>query len=85
MRRKINRAAICSSENYSRSKKLHLDYLREKHSHFKEIVVNGELTIDVPVLKDGMVTPKYKTIKVFGKEMRVTINEYNTYCKSLGF
>lgn len=84
MRKRINRAAICSSENYSTSKKLHLSMLEEKHSHFKSMTVNGEITIDVPVLDGEMITPKFKTIRVFGKNMKVTIDEYNTYCKELG-
>ena len=77
MRKRINRAAVCSSENYSTSKRLHLSMLEEKHSHFKSMTIKG----DVPVLKGDVVTSKFKTIRVFGKNMRVTIDEYNTYCK----
>lgn len=84
MRKRINRAAVCSSENYSTSKRLHLSMLEEKHSHFKSMTVNGEISIDVPILKGEMITPKFKTIRVFGKNMGVSIEEYNTYCKELG-
>lgn len=84
MRKRINRAAVCSSENYSTSKKLHLNMLEEKHSHFKSMTVNGEIAIDVPILKGERTTPKFKTIRVFGKNMRVSIEKYNTYCKELG-
>jgi hypothetical protein len=84
MRKRINRAAVCSSENYSTSKRLHLSMLEEKHSHFKSMTVNGEIAIDVPVLKGERITPKFKTIRVFGKNMRVGIEEYNTHCKKLG-
>lgn len=84
MRKRVNRAAVCSSENYSTSKKLHLSMLEEKHSHFKSMTINGEIVIDVPVLKGEMITPKFKTIRVFGKNMRVSIEEYNTYCKEFG-
>lgn len=84
MRKRINRAAVCSSENYSTSKKIHLSMLEEKHSHFKSMTINGEIAIDVPILKGKMVTPKFKTIRVFGKNMRVSIGEYNTHCKKLG-
>lgn len=83
-RKRINRAAVCSSENYSTSKRIHLSMLEEKHSHFKNITVNGEIAIDVPVLKGEMITPKLKTIRVFDKNMRVSIEEYNTHCKELG-
>ena len=58
--------------------------LEEKHSHFRSMTVNGEIAIDVPVLKRDAVTPKFKTIRVFGKNMRVSIEEYNTYCRELG-
>lgn len=84
MRKRINRAAVCSSENYSTSKRLHLSMLEEKHSHFKSMTVNGEIAIDVPVFNGEMITPKFKTIRVFGKNMKVSIEEYNTYCKELG-
>ena len=84
MRKRMNRAAVCSSENYSTSKRLHLNMLEEKHSHFRSMTVNGEIAIDVPVLKEDAVTPKFKTIRVFGKNMRVSIEEYNTYCRELG-
>lgn len=84
MRKRINRAAVCSSKNYSTSKKIHLSMLEEKHSHFKSMTVNGEIAIDVPVLKGERITPKFKTIRVFGKNMRVSIEEYNIHCKELG-
>ena len=84
MRKRINRAAVCSSENYSTSKKIHLSMLEEKYSHFKSMTVNGEIVIDVPVLNGEMITPKFKTIRVFGKNMKVSIEEYNTHCKELG-
>lgn len=82
-RQRINKAAICSSYNYKASKRLHLDFLNEQHQHFKEITVNGEIAIDQPIIKNGKILPKYKTIKVFGKNMKVTIEEFNTHCKSL--
>lgn len=83
MRQRINRAAVCSSSNYQSSKKLHLDFLNEQHQHFKEITVNGEISIDQPIIKDGKVLPRFKTIRVFGHNMKVTIEEYNTHCKGL--
>ena len=81
MRRKINRQAICSSNNYKESKRIHLDMLQEKHNHFKEMAVSGEISIDVPTIKNNRVTSKFKTIRVFGKEMKVSIEEFNTHCK----
>lgn len=84
MRKRINKAAICSSDNYKQSRKLHIEFLKERHSHFNEFKVSGEISIDVPVARDGKFTPRYRTIKVFGKEMTITIDEYNIHCKELG-
>lgn len=79
MRKRINRAAVCSSDNYSASKRVHQMYLRERHAHFNEMVVNGEITFDQPIFKDGNFTQKFKTIRVFSKEMRITIEEFEEH------
>jgi hypothetical protein len=79
MRKRINRAAVCSSDNYSASKRVHQMYLRERHAHFNEMVVNGEIIFDQPIFKDGNFTQKFKTIRVFGKEMRITIEEFREH------
>lgn len=83
MKKKVNRAAVCSSENYQKSRRLHMEYLSEKHSHFNEMTVDGTLSFDQPIFKEGQMMPQYKTIRVFGHNMRVTIEEYNTHCKNL--
>ena len=83
MRKRINRNAVASSDNYRLSRKLHMEMLEEKHTHFSGIAVSGEISIDQPILRDGKILQQYKTIKVFGKNMRVTIEEYNAHCKSL--
>lgn len=84
MRKRFNRAAICSvngnSGSYEASHKSHLLMLQEKHQHFCNMLVSGEISIDAPIISEGTIQPKFKTIKVFGKEMRVTIEEYNTHC-----
>ena len=85
MRRRINRGAVCSSENYSASKKAHLDFLREKHDHFCGFMVSGEIALDVPAVENGKFQPKFKTIKIFGKEMRLTIEEFNTHYAKCNF
>lgn len=46
MRKKINRKAICSSDNYELSKKVHKEYLREIHENF-----NIEITVKIPYIK----------------------------------
>ena len=80
MRKRFNRNAICSSENYKVSRDVHQQMLREKHGHFCGLMVSGELKIDVPIVdSNGKFQPKFKTIKIFGKEMRLTIEEYNTH------
>ena len=85
MRRRFNRNAICSSENYMASKKAHRDFLSESHSHFCGLMVSGEIALDVPTVKDGKFQPKFKTIRVFGKEMRLTIEEYDTHYVKCSF
>ena len=86
MRKRFNRNAVCSSENYTASKKAHLDFLREKHDHFCGLMVSGELQIDVPSIDDkGFAGPKFKTIRILGKEMRLTIEEYNTHYAKCNF
>ena len=79
MRKRFNRQAICSSDNYRASKKAHLDFLNEQHEHFSFLSVSGEIALDVPTINNGKFQPKFKTIRIFGKEMRLTIEEYNTH------
>ena len=79
MRQRFNRQAICSSDNYRASRRAHLDLLNEQHEHFSFLSVSGEIALDVPTVSDGKFQPKFKTIRIFGKEMRLTIEEYNTH------
>ena len=79
MRKRFNRQAICSSDNYRASKKAHLDFLNEQHEHFSFLSVSGEIALDVPTINNGKFQPKFKTIRIFGKEMRLSIEEYNTF------
>lgn len=53
--------------------------LEENHRSFCLMVVSGEISIDVPV--EG--SKKLKTIRVFGKDMQVSVEEYNIHCKSI--
>lgn len=84
MRKRINRNAVCSSNNYRASKRVHLNMLEERHSHFNKFTLSGTLTFDTPIFKNGKMTPRFKTIRVFGKNIEITIEEYNTHCKTLG-
>ena len=79
MRKRFNRQAICSSDNYRASKRAHLDFLNEQHEHFSFLSVSGEIALDVPTVSNGKFQPKFKTIRIFGKEIRLTIEEYNTH------
>ena len=80
MRQRFNRQAICSSENYTASRKIHRNFLKERHEHFCNMLVSGELQIDIPkVNSEGVVLPKFKTLRIWGKDIRVTIEEYNTF------
>ena len=84
MRKRFKRSAICSSDNYRVSRKAHIEYLKEKHLSFCGIAVSGKIAANTPVVNETAFTPKYKTIRVFGKEMVLTIEEYNLHCKHLG-
>ena len=80
MRKRFNRSAICSSENYRASKAAHLSMLKERHDHFCGMMISGELQVDIPkVNSKGVVLPKFKTLRIWGKDIRVTIEEYNTF------
>lgn len=79
MRNKFNRQAICNSGNYRASRKAHLDFLQERHEHFCNLMVSGEIKLDVPVIKNGTIEPKFKTVTIWGKQMRLSIEEYNTH------
>ena len=63
-RRRVNPNAICSSENYKQSKKLHMDMLERNHKVFMEMVIKGEIVIK-----------KQAYIKVFGNLMAITPSE----------
>lgn len=78
-RKRFNRIAICSSDDYKASRKMHQIMLDERHSHFSFLSISGEMSIDQPIIKNGKVLPRYKTIRVFGKNMKVTIEEYREH------
>ena len=77
-RKRFNRAAICSTENYEVTHKAHKEFLIEKHKSFSGLYFSGEISI---IAKKN---PKYKVIKVFGKDMKITIEEYEKHCAPHG-
>lgn len=77
MRKRINPAAICSSADYIRSKKLHRDFLKRKHGSFTLMVASGEIHIsDTPVESH----PAFVVVKVLGKEMKLSWEDYQKHC-----
>ena len=85
MRQRFNRSAVCSSENYTASRRAHLDFLKEKHDHFCGLIVSGEIALDVPSVSDGKFQPRFKTVRIFGKEMKLTVEEFNTHYAKCNF
>ena len=86
MRKRFNRNAVCSSENYTASKHAHLELLKEKHDHFCGLMISGEIKFDIPkITSDGKFETKFKTIRIFGKEMVLTVEEYNTHYAKCNF
>ena len=83
MRRRINRAAICSSENYSASRRLHQSALMEAHTSFDMMAVSGKVAKEdkLTIGKQFLRAAQLVTIKVFGKPLKVTKAEYEAHCQ----
>ena len=75
---------VCSSENYRESKRecaqLHLEEVKRAHNSFCAMVVSGILQLDVPKADNS----GFRTYRIKGKEMRLTVEEYNWYTKTFG-
>ena len=71
-RHKINSNAICSSENYKQSKKLHMDMLKRNHKVFMEMVIKEEIAIK-----------RQAYIKVFGNLIAITPSEVTRFEKEM--
>ena len=72
VRHKINSNAICSSENYKQSKKLHMDMLKRNHKVFMEMVIKEEIAIK-----------RQAYIKVFGNLIAITPSEVEKFEKEM--
>ena len=72
VRHKINSNAICSSENYKQSKKLHMDMLKRNHKVFMEMVIKEEIVIK-----------RQAYIKVFGNLIAITPSEVEKFEKEM--
>lgn len=71
-RYRVNPNAICSSENYKQSKKLHMDMLKRNHEVFMEMVIKGEIVVK-----------KQAYIRVFGNLMAITPSEVTRFEKEM--
>lgn len=71
-RYRINPNAICSSENYRQSKKLHMDMLKRNHKVFMEMVIKEEVVIK-----------KQAYIKVFGNLVAINPSEVTRFEKEM--
>ena len=72
MRPRINAKAICSSKDSSLSKRVHLKYLKEVHSDY----ISGKMDFS-----EENYSPRYKYITVWGKRIKLTLEEYNNYTR----
>lgn len=85
MRKRINKRAICSSDNYKESKLLHMEMLIDNHCTFGNIS-KTEVTVKAEELAAlGSYKPQYVIVKVMGKEKRISMEIYEKYYKHLGF
>lgn len=74
----MNPKAVCSSQNYELSKKLHKEYLEREHSSF---VFTGFRTN----VSSHNWHPEKVTVRVFGKPTTVSWAEYKIHYEPLGF
>lgn len=85
MRKRINKRAVCSSDNYHESKVLHIEHLIDNHCTFSNIL-KSEVTVKAEELAAlHSFKPEYITVKVMGREQRVSMETYEKYYKHLGF
>lgn len=65
-RKRINYAAVCSSDNYKRSRELHNDYIRKVHEQNKEMVI--EISKEIK-------TTLHAYVMCFGRRIEITLEE----------
>lgn len=65
-RKRINPAAVCSSDNYKKSRELHNDYIRKVHEQNKEIVI--EISKEIK-------TTLHAYVMCFGRRIEITLEE----------
>lgn len=70
MRKRIKLNAICSSENYRISKRIHIQFI--KNEHIRNIEMLSEINACIP-------NKKIAYTKIFGVEYRLTESEIEKY------
>ena len=84
MRKRFNKVAVCSSENYAASKRAYVAMLKAAHEVFKEPVCSSKEVPSELSLKNRKLrlsSTVFVTISVFGKPLKVTKAEYEMHCK----
>lgn len=85
MRKRINKRAICSSDNYKESKLLHMEMLVENHASFCNMS-KAEVAVKAAELAAlGGAKPQYITVRVMGREQKIPLKLYEERYKHLGF
>lgn len=77
MEKKSNHSALYFNNDKASQNLLNL--LDEKNSHFHSMIVDGEISIDIPVIEGDNVTSTFKTIKISGKKMKVSVEEHKIH------
>lgn len=67
MRKRFNRTAICSSSNYSASKKSHIELLKENHINNAEVF--NIISCKVQITKQAYITCFGKLIPISREEI----------------
>jgi len=75
LRHRFSTSRICSSKNYSFSKKLHKVALEINHQRFISLVASGEL-----VITNKKVDPVYVIVMILGREMKLSYEDYLSHC-----
>lgn len=92
MRKRINPNAVCSSENYSASKRVYINKIKRDHEAFSLMALSKireekeeELTFERRMALQKMKErDSYVYVKCFGKATKITKERYEKYYKPYG-
>ena len=89
MRERIKRNAVCSSKNYTASKRVHRAWLEERHSTFELMAKSkmGDTQEESTLSLDRQMAISNAKVKVrvFDKVMTITKAEYEEHYAPAGF